>query len=61
MIIHQLEPGTYLDYIGADGFYGNECELAYKIGLLGLTYMFEIYSDQPVYLKKRNWLFLNEK
>lgn len=52
MILHQLELGICFDYIGADGFYGNDCNLARKVDMLGLTYMFDIHSNQPVYLEK---------
>ena len=49
MILHQLELGTSFDYVGADGFYGNDYNLARKVDLLGLTYMFDIHSNQTVY------------
>jgi SRSO17 transposase len=52
IILHQLELGTSFDYIGADGFYGNDCNLARKIDRLGLMYMLDIHSNQPVYLGK---------
>jgi len=52
MILHQLELGTSFDYVGGDGFYGNDYELARKVDSLGLIYMFDIHSDQPVYLDK---------
>lgn len=35
MIVHQLELGTSFDYVGADGFYGNDCDLARNVDLLG--------------------------
>jgi len=44
--------GTSFDYVGADGFYGNDNNLARKVDLLGLTYMFDIHSNQTVYLEK---------
>lgn len=52
MIVHQLELGTSFDYVGADGLYGNDYNLARKVDLLGLIYMFDIHNDQPVYLEK---------
>ena len=52
MILHQVELGTSFDYVGADGFYGNDYNLARKVDLLGLTYMFDIHSNQPIYLEK---------
>ncbi len=50
MILHQLELGTSFDYVGGDGFYKNDYALARKVNSLGLIYMFDIHSDQPVYL-----------
>lgn len=52
MILHQLELGTSFDYVGADGFYGNDSDLARKVDSLGLIYMFDIHSNQQVYLEK---------
>jgi len=52
MILHQLKLGTSFDYVGADGFYGNDYNLARKVDLLGLIYMFDIRSNQRVYLEK---------
>jgi SRSO17 transposase len=52
MILHQLELGTSFDYVGADGFYGKDNNLVRKVDLLGLTYMFDIHSNQTVYLEK---------
>ena len=51
IILHQLELGTSFDYVGADGFYGNESALASKIDRLGLLYMFDIKRNQTVYLE----------
>jgi len=52
MILHELELGTAFDYVGADGLYGNDYNLTRKVDLLGLTYMFDIHSDQLIYLEK---------
>lgn len=59
-ILHQLELGTKFDYIGADGYYGNDADFAAKIDDLGLAYMLDIHSDQPIYLEKPE-LYLPEK
>ncbi len=61
MILHQLEPGTSFDYVGADGFYGNDNNLVRKVDLLGLTYMFDIHSNQTVYLEKPEWVLPERK
>lgn len=60
MILHQLVLGTKFDYIGADGYYGNDTDFATKIDNLGQTYMLDIHSDQPIYLEKPG-LYLPEK
>jgi SRSO17 transposase len=52
MLLHQLGLGTAFDFIGADGYYGNDINFGTKINKLGLIYMLDIHSDQPVYLEK---------
>jgi SRSO17 transposase len=52
IIIHQLELGVSFDYIGADGYYGNDANFASRIDGHGLVYMLDIHSDQPIYLKE---------
>jgi SRSO17 transposase len=52
IVRHQIELGTSFDYIGADGFYGNDCKLASKIDQLGLLYMFDTRGSQALYLEK---------
>lgn len=52
IIVHQLQLGISFDYVGADGYYGNDANFANKIDQLGLIYMLDIHSDQPIYLEK---------
>lgn len=52
IILHQMELGVQFDYVGADGYYGNDTHFASKIDKLGLLYMLDIHSDQPIYLEK---------
>jgi SRSO17 transposase len=52
IILHQLELGVSFDYIGADGYYGNDANFASCIDRHGLIYMLDIHSDQPIYLEK---------
>ncbi len=52
IILHQMELGVQFDYVGADGYYGNDTNFASKIDQLGLLYMLDIHSDQPIYLEK---------
>lgn len=52
IIQHQIALKADFDYVGADGFYGNDGNLARKIEQMGLIYMLDIRSNQPVYLEK---------
>jgi len=52
ILVHQLELGTVFDFVGADGYYGNDLNFGSKINDLGLVYMLDIHCDQPVYLEK---------
>ncbi len=60
IIKHQQNLGVEFDYIGADGFYGNDASFAKAIDNLGLVYMLDIHSDQIIYLEKPE-LFLPQK
>lgn len=60
IINHQVANGISFDFIGADGYYGNDSEFARKIEDLGYLYMLDIHSDQFVYLDKPE-LFLPER
>lgn len=52
ILVHQIELGTEFDFVGADGYYGNDLNFGTKINDLGLVYMLDIHRDQPVYLEK---------
>jgi len=52
MITHMDELGISFDYVGADGYYGNDADFASKIDSLGHIYMLDIHSDQSIYLDK---------
>ncbi len=52
ILLHQLELGTVFDFVGADGYYGNDINFGNIINNLGLIYMLDIHTDQPVYLEK---------
>ncbi len=51
IIDHQISNGISFDFIGADGYYGNDAEFASAIDRLGYLYMLDIHSDQSVYLE----------
>ncbi len=52
IIKHQLSLGVSFDYIGADGFYGNDAGFASSIDDLGLIYVLDIHSDQIIFLEQ---------
>jgi SRSO17 transposase len=60
IIQHLLELGASFDFVGADGYYGNDVDFASKFEKAGLLYMLDIHSDQPVYLEKQE-LYLPER
>lgn len=60
ILLHQLELETVFDFVSADGYYGNDINFGSKINNLGLVYMLDIHSDQPIYLEKPE-LFLPQR
>jgi len=60
IIKHQLSRGTIFDYVAADGLYGNDTAFAREINNMGLIYMLDVHSNQPIYLQKPE-LFLPER
>jgi SRSO17 transposase len=51
-IIHQqVSNGLSFDFIGGDGYYGNDADFASSIDSLGYMYMLDIHSDQKIYLE----------
>jgi SRSO17 transposase len=52
IITQQVSNGISFDFIGGDGYYGNDADLASSIDLLGYLYMLDIHSDQKVYLER---------
>lgn len=60
-IIHQqIQNGICFDYVGADGYYGNDVNLARSIDQMGYIYMLDIHSDQKIFLNRPE-LFLPER
>jgi SRSO17 transposase len=49
IIKHQIDSGISFDFIGADGFNGNDAELASAINKMGYIYMLDIHSDQEIF------------
>ena len=52
-IIHQqVSNGVCFDYVGADGFYGNDANFAGKIHQMGYIYMLDIHADQKIFISQ---------
>jgi SRSO17 transposase len=51
-IIEHQAGQTDFDFVSADGFYGNDAELARRIDEAGYLYMLDIHSDQTIYLSR---------
>lgn len=52
IIDQQVTNGLSFDFIGADGYYGNDVNFASTIESLGYLYMVDIHSDQKIYLNR---------
>lgn len=52
IIEQQVRNGISFDYIGGDGYYGNDANLARRIDQMGYIYMLDIHSDQKIYLTR---------
>jgi SRSO17 transposase len=60
IIEQQVENGISFDYIGADGYYSNDVNLARAIDQMGYLYMLDIHSDQKIHLNRPE-LFLPQR
>lgn len=52
IIQQQVKNGISFDFIGADGYYGNDADFARAIDDLGYVYMLDIHSDQTIYIER---------
>ena len=52
IIQQQAENGVSFNYIGGDGYYGNDSNLARIIDQMGYIYMLDIHSDQKIYTQQ---------
>lgn len=52
IIHHQKGNGISFDFVGADGFYGNDVNFASEINKLGYLYMLDIHSDQQIFTER---------
>ena len=60
IIEQQVKNGISFDYIGGDGYYGNDANLARAIDQMGYLYMLDIHSDQRIHLNRPE-LFLPQR
>lgn len=60
IIRQQVENGVSFDYIGGDGYYGNDANLARAIEQMGYLYMLDIHSDQKIFTNQPE-LFIPER
>jgi SRSO17 transposase len=51
IITQQAENGVSFDFVGGDGFYGNDANFASDINDMGYLYMLDIHSDQKVFIE----------
>lgn len=52
IIRQQVGNGVSFDYIGGDGYYGNDVNLARAIDQMGYIYMLDIHCDQKIFTQK---------
>ena len=60
IIQQQVGNGVSFDYIGGDGYYGNDASLARAIEQMGYIYMLDIHSDQKIFTNQPE-LFIPER
>jgi SRSO17 transposase len=60
IIKQQIKNGVSFDFIGGDGYYGNDANLASAINRMGYLYMLDIHSDQKIFIQQPE-LFLPER
>jgi len=52
IIKQQIKNGVSFDFIGGDGYYGNDANLANAINRMGYLYMLDIHSDQKIFIQQ---------
>lgn len=52
IVKHQISSGISFDFIGANGYYGNDANFADEIDKLGYLYMLDIHSDQTMFIDR---------
>lgn len=60
MLKADMANGVRFGWVGGDGLYGHGYELSHAVDDLGLTFLFDVHCDQPVYLDEPA-IFVPEK
>jgi SRSO17 transposase len=60
MLKADMATGVRFGWVGGDGLYGHGYEFSYAVDDLGLTFLFDVHSDQSVYLEEPA-IFVPEK
>lgn len=61
IIRQQVQNGVSFDFIGGDGYYGNDANLARSIDQMGYVYMLDIHSDQKIFIDQPELLLPERK
>jgi SRSO17 transposase len=60
MLKADMANGVRFGWVGGDGLYGHGYELSYAVEDMGLTFLFDVHCDQPVYVDEPA-IFVPEK
>ena len=52
MLTADMKAGVRFGWVGGDGLYGHGYELSYAVDDLGLTFLFDVHCDQPIYVEE---------
>lgn len=52
IVQHQIKNGIDFDFVGADGYYGNDTNFASQIDKLGYLFMLDVHADQTIYIDR---------
>gem|GEM_PF-4133422 len=60
IIDQQVKNGVSFDFIGGDGYYGNDAKLVSAIDQMVYIYILDIHSDKKIFINRPK-LFLFER
>ncbi len=61
IIKQQINNGVSFDFIGGDGYYGNDANLARAIDQMGYLYMLDIHADQKIFIQQPDLILPERK